>query len=396
VRCNPLLWFVVLGLFVGCAQAPAANEGAAAVHALKIPADAERSPSGLTSKVYRPGFGESRPALHDKVRVNFSAWNAKGEVSDSSDKRGGPATFEVTGVIAGWSEALQQMRVGELRRLWLPDALVYPGRPGPPRPVAVFDLELLEIIEGEAPPRAPEDVAAVPVDAETTKSGLAYKFLQKLGGEQRPNAWDRVAIRYTGWSSDGAVVERSRDHEPSIFDLREVMPGWREALPLLAVGDRARLWIPEALASGGRVGEPKGTLVYDVELVSIERRPEPPRAPRQVATAPANASKTRSGLAYQLLRKGDGKVRPRANDRVVVHYSAWTADGKLFDSSVVRGKPARLPVDRLIPGWAEGLQLMTAGDSALFWIPEQLAYQGRAGSPPGALVYEVQLLEIIR
>jgi peptidylprolyl isomerase len=134
--------------------------------------------------------------------------------------------------------------------------------------------------------------------------------------------------------------------------------------------------------------------VFDIELVSLERRPEPPRAPAHVAAAPPDAYKTRSGLAFRTLRHGDGKTKPTAHDRVEVHYSAWTTDGKLFDSSVVRGKPVIIPVSRVIPGWAEGLQLMTEGDKVVFWIPEKLAYGGREGSPRGLLVYEVELLKI--
>jgi len=66
----------------------------------------------------------------------------------------------------------------------------------------------------------------------------------------------------------------------------------------------------------------------------------------------------------------------------------------VFHSSVVRGAPAKVPVSRLIPGWAEGLQLMAEGDKALFWIPEKLAYGGKEGGPRGMLVYEVELLAI--
>jgi FKBP-type peptidyl-prolyl cis-trans isomerase len=77
-----------------------------------------------------------------------------------------------------------------------------------------------------------------------------------------------------------------------------------------------------------------------------------------------------------------------------VHYSAWTSDGKLFDSSVARGAPRTVPVNRVIAGWAEGLELMVEGDKALLWIPEELAYGGKEGSPRGLLVYEVELLKI--
>jgi peptidylprolyl isomerase len=174
----------------------------------------------------------------------------------------------------------------------------------------------------------------------------------------------------------------------------KVMPGWREALLQMSVGDKARLWVPEALAFQGRVGEPRGTLVYELELSSIERRPEPPRAPPDVGKAPPNATWTASGLAYRFVTRSGNQRHPQPQDRVSVHYSAWTHDGKLFDSSVVRGKPASLPLTHLIAGWSEGLQLMAEGDKAMFWIPETLAYAGRDGSPRGMLVYEVELLQL--
>jgi len=394
---------VALVLSAGCDEGRRADERTASeskpepAPEKSPPADAEKTASGLASKVKKPGTGDERPQAHDKVRVRFTGWNEKGKLVDSSEKRGGPEVFALTGVIAGWREALQLMRVGEQRRLWIPDELVYPGRPGFPRGMSVFDIELLEIIEGTPPLPAPADVAAAPADATKTSSGLAYKLLAKGGRDDKPNAWDRVTIHHTGWTSDGAMFESSRTREkPSVFDLGKVMPGWREALQLLSVGDRARLWVPEALAYRGRVGEPRGTVVFDIELLSIERQPEPPRAPADVGAAPRDARRTRSGLAYRMLAHGKGEAKPTANDRVQVHYSAWTADGELFDSSVVRGKPATLPVSRLIPGWAEGLQLMVEGDKALFWIPEKLAYAGKAGSPKGTLVYEVELLAIGR
>lgn len=397
------LWLLALGssAAIGCAKTPASSEPAPsaaksdAPPGMTPPPDAVKTASGLAFVVRKPGHGGKHPQPQDQVRVSFVQWK-NGEVSDSSQKRGGPTTFDVTGVIAGWTEALQQMQVGEERRLWIPDRLVYPGRSGFPRDPAVFDLELLEITEGKPPPPAPDDVSAVPPDAIKTGSGLAYKLLAKGSGEDEPNAWDRVLLDYTGWTADGAMFETSRRERPTAFDLGTAIPGFREALPLLAVGDRARLWIPEALAYQGRAGQPKGMVVFDVELVSIERKPEPPRPPADVAAAPRDAKRTRSGLAYRVLRKANGKTKPSAHDHVEVSYSAWTTDGVLFDSSVVRGKPVTVPIDRLIPGWAEGLQLMAEGGKALLWIPERLAYGGKPGSPKGTLVYEVELLRVIR
>ena len=401
---HPVVHAVVcaaLALCAGCTRLPAKEVRSVGESQSKLlpsktpPATAETSPSGLVSQVQKPGSGDKRPRLHDQVRLNFAAWNGQGEQTDSSEKRGGPVTFAVAGVIAGWTEALQQMRVGEQRRLWIPDHLVYPGRPGFPRAMAIFDLELLEILEGEAPLPAPPDVAAAPADATLLSSGLAYKLLASSGSDDKPNAWDRVRIYYTGWTTAGVTFESSGHKRPAVFDVSHVMPGWREALQRLAAGDRARVWIPEALAYQGRAGQPQGSVVFDLELVSIERRPAPPEAPAQLA-APQDAKQTQSGLSYRVLKHGTGKTKPTRHDRVAVHYSAWTSDGRLFDSSIVKGQAATVPVSRVIPGWAEGLQLMVEGDKALFWIPEKLAYAGRDGAPRGQLLYEVELLQIAR
>ena len=75
-----------------------------------------------------------------------------------------------------------------------------------------------------------------------------------------------------------------------------------------------------------------------------------------------------------------------------MHYTGWTTDGKMFDSSVMRGQPATFPLNRVIPGWTEGLQLMVVGEKRRFWIPEKLAYQGKEGAPKGMLVFDVELL----
>jgi peptidylprolyl isomerase len=78
---------------------------------------------------------------------------------------------------------------------------------------------------------------------------------------------------------------------------------------------------------------------------------------------------------------------------VTVHYTGWTTDGKMFDSSIPRREPATLPLDRLIAGWTDGLQLMVVGETRRLWIPEPLAYRGEH-EPKGMLVFDVELLKI--
>jgi len=117
-------------------------------------------------------------------------------------------------------------------------------------------------------------------------------------------------------------------------------------------------------------------------------------APPDVAAPPPDAMKTSSGLASKVLTPGHGTRHPRANSRVTVHYTGWTTDGKMFDSSVQRGEPATFPLDGVIKGWTEGVQMMVEGEKRRFWIPESLAYQGQSGGPAGMLVFDVELIRI--
>ena len=79
---------------------------------------------------------------------------------------------------------------------------------------------------------------------------------------------------------------------------------------------------------------------------------------------------------------------------MTVHYTGWTTDGKMFDSSVQRGTPATFGLDHVIAGWTEGVQRMVPGEKCRFWIPESLAYAGQPGEPQGMLVFDIELLHI--
>jgi FKBP-type peptidyl-prolyl cis-trans isomerase len=117
-------------------------------------------------------------------------------------------------------------------------------------------------------------------------------------------------------------------------------------------------------------------------------------APPDVASPPADATKTPSGLATKVIEPGTGTQHPRANSRVNVHYSGWTTDGQMFDSSVARNEPISFGLNQVISGWTEGVQLMVEGETRRLWIPENLAYGGARGAPRGMLVFDVQLIKI--
>ena len=124
-------------------------------------------------------------------------------------------------------------------------------------------------------------------------------------------------------------------------------------------------------------------------------QPKPLPAPPDVAAPPKDATTLPSGLAYKVLQPGTGTAKPAATDMVTVHYTGWTTDGKMFDSSVTRNAPSTFPLDRVIKGWGDGVQLMTVGEKRRLWIPETLAYKGQAGRPAGMLVFDIELIEMV-
>jgi len=221
---------------------------------------------------------------------------------------------------------------------------------------------------------APPDVAAPPANAAKTPSGLASRVIQARTGKTHPAMFDS---------------SKAGGGKPATFPLDRVIAGWTEGVQLMVAGETRRLWIPEALAYKG-VRDPKGMLVFDVELISFRSAPQ---TPSDVKAPPADAKKTASGLAYKVVKPGVGARHPRASDQVTVNYSGWTTDGKMFDSSVMSGQPATFPLDGVIAGWTEGVQLMTEGETMRFWIPEALAYKGQR-SPYGMLVFDVELISI--
>jgi FKBP-type peptidyl-prolyl cis-trans isomerase FkpA len=115
-------------------------------------------------------------------------------------------------------------------------------------------------------------------------------------------------------------------------------------------------------------------------------------------TKKANIVTTASGLQYEVLTPGKGTASPLATANVTVHYKGTTLDGKEFDSSYNRGEPATFPLNRVIPGWTEGVQLMTEGAKYRFFIPSELAYgeqgAGRDIGPNATLIFDVELIKI--
>jgi peptidylprolyl isomerase len=247
----------------------------------------------------------------------------------------------------------------------------------------------------QTPPRtsvsvAPPDVKAPPADAIKSPSGLASKVIAPGAGGGHPSPTDIVTVQFTEWKTDGSMVDSTqlRGKAPQ-FVLNRAIPGMAEGIGLMVQGEKRRLWVPESLAYKGQ-REPKGMLVFDVELLSFFNLD----APADVKAPPADAKRTPSGLAYKVLTPGTGGRHPRPTSTVTVHYTGWQTDGKRFDSSVARGQPTTFALDEVIKGWTEGVQLMVEGEKTRFWIPDTLAYKDQPTRPQGMLVFDIELISI--
>jgi peptidylprolyl isomerase len=233
------------------------------------PSDAIKSPSGLVSRIVRPGTGTETPQETDFVTVHYTGWTSEGRLFDSSYARSMPSLFALNRVMAGWRECVLMMTVGETRRCWVPQDLAFKGQPGRPAGTVVFDIELLDV--RPTPSTPPPDVSAPPADARTTSSGMSYKVIKAGTGTRRPTARDNITVHYSGWTTAGVLFDSSvLKGMPVTLDLSNVIRGWAEGLQLMVEGERTRFWIPERLAYKGERGKPRGTLVFDVDLIKIE------------------------------------------------------------------------------------------------------------------------------
>jgi FKBP-type peptidyl-prolyl cis-trans isomerase len=360
----------------------------------KPPATAAKTPGGNPKLVIKPGQGD-KPRPYDNATFNLTAWDADGNQVESTESgTARPQTSPPFRQPKGLEDMLVSLAPGERARFWVPrDQLKLKVDPKAQGPITV-EVELVRVDKQQPPPPVPADVAAPPANAKKTAKGVSYKIL-KAGKGKQPAPTDTVKVHYTGWTTDGRMFDSSVVRgQPSEFPLNGVIPGWTDGLQVMHVGERARLWIPVELAYNNQPDRPAGMLVFDVELLEIKEAPRPPETPPDVAAPPPDAKKTDKGVSFKVLKKGGGGASPGPTDTVKVHYSGWTTDGKMFDSSVTRGQPAEFPLNGVIPGWTDGLQQMKVGDKFRFWIPVELAYNNKPGRPAGMLVFDVELLEI--
>ena len=251
-------------------KAPAKNEDA---RAGSPPRDATRSASGLAMQVLVMGRGTQHPRLNDCVRVRFEAWVADGHLFARSPEDGSPELLCIRRLTRGVAEAVRALVVGEQRRVWVPSRLnTAADEPGDRKPPdLLYEITLVGIIE--APP-TPIPLKSAPANARRLPSGLALRLLQRGTGKVHPSPMSKVTVHLSGWTSDGALFESTRmGGQPAVYVVQELLPGLREGVEQLVVGDRVRLLIPAALAYARlrhRRGQPAGSMVYDQELIDIE------------------------------------------------------------------------------------------------------------------------------
>jgi peptidylprolyl isomerase len=139
------------------------------------------------------------------------------------------------------------------------------------------------------------------------------------------------------------------------------------------------------------------SLTLLVQLMTATAAAQTPKQippPADLKAPPVKAVKTTFTISSVVLKPGTGKVHPGPTDTVTVNYTGWTSDGKTFDTTS-GNEPATFALNEVITGWTEGLQLMVAGETRRFWIPEQLAYRGRR-APYGTLVFDIELISIAK
>lgn len=363
------------------------------------PADATRRPSGLVYKTITAAPADApAPKRNDTVMIKYTGWRqASGETFFSNMKEEKPMPLNLAATARGFTEALQLVKKGEKAMLWLPPEIGLKNQPaGKAGETLVYLVEVVDIVD--APP-VPPDVAAPPADAKATKSGVKYVSLRSGTGAEKARAFDEVTFNVTMWDAEGRMfdtTEMKKKPAATVPPFRQAAP-MEEILTSMVAGERVRFWVDSErmkTPAAPQANMPSGQLTYEVEILQIDKQTPPPPTPRDVAKPPPDARKSPGGVFYKVLATGKGGPKPKATDTVKVHYTGWTTDGRMFDSSVTKGEPATFGLGGVIKGWTDGVQLMSVGDRYRFWIPFEMAYKDNPSRPQGMLVFEIELLEI--
>jgi FKBP-type peptidyl-prolyl cis-trans isomerase len=361
------------------------------------PADAVKTASGLIYKKLVTKDSGAAPLKNDTVLINYTGWKqSNGETFYTNRSKGQPLPLHLATTAPGFTEGLQLIKQGETAVLWLPPAIGYKGPPQGTPETLVYQIELVGI---EAAPAIPADVAKPPTNAETLTTGEKYVVVKPGTSKDKAGIADTVTFNFTAWDSDGRMFDTTETRKrPGSVQPFKQSPAMEDILTSMSTGERARFWVDtEKMQMPGRPlpGSPKGLLCYEVEIASITKsQHEVPPAPSDVAKPPPGTPKTAKGTFYKVLKQGPPGSHATPTQSVRVNYTGWTTDGRMFDSSVMRGEPAEFGLNGVIAGWTDGIPLMSVGDKYRFWIPEELAYKGAPSKPQGMLVFDIELIEI--
>lgn len=347
-------------------------------------ADMKKTASGLEWGVLKKGSEEAGPADGDTVEVHYTGWLTDGKKFDSSRDRGAPSKFGVNQVIKGWTEGLKLMTPGMRCKFVIPGDLAYgpQGRPGtiPPNATLVFDVELLSVV------RMPKMKPGNPDKQQTMEDGCKVETL-KVGAGAAIAAGDGVSLRYAIWGAEGKLMDCTAKSGRKLGGTCDSLqwPFLAEIVKPMKVGGVVRIEVPKKV-----LPQAGADTVWEIEVLGTTELPKF-RAP-----ATDKVVTTDSGLKYEAIEQGEG-VAPKATQTVVAHYTGWLTDGTMFDSSHARGETASFPLNRVIPGWTEGLQLMKPGGKFLFQIPPELGYGARQSGkipPNSTLIFLVELVAV--
>lgn len=361
------------------------------------PADAVKTTSGLVYKTIKPNPSGALPKRNDTVMIKYTGWRQEsGETFYSNIESDTPMPLNLATTAKGFTEALQHVHQGEKAMLWLPPDIGLKSQPQPGQKAETLVYEV-EVVDIDPAPPIPSDVKAPPADALSTKKhGVKYVIVRPGTGKEKAKIADELTFNYTAWDAEGRMVETTEmKKRPSKSAPFRQSAGFEEVLTEMTAGERVRFWIDADKMKPQLVPSAAGSMCFEVEVLQIDKSvAEAPPPPPDVAKPPGDAKKTARGVFYKLLKPGKGGPKPTAADAVKVHYTGWQTDGRMFDSSVIKGQPAEFSLSGVIAGWTDGIPLMSVGDKMRFWIPEQLAYKGQPNRPQGMLVFDVELLEI--
>jgi peptidylprolyl isomerase len=239
---------------------------------------------------------------------------------------------------------------------------------------------------------------ALEEDITVTESGLQYRIIEETEGEL-PGSESVVFVEFEGSLISGDIFTNSNGIE--YFTLSSVIPGLREGIQLMSTGSTYEFFLPTELGYGnnppaGSIIRPGSVLIIEVSLDSFLEDPDQFLAENSQLE---DITVTESGLQYRVIEAGN-ETTPGPEDQVLANYKGTFTNDFVFDESS-EGSPATFNVNGVIPGFAEGLQLMGEGARYEFFIPSEIGYEFEGTTPPpgipaGAiLVFDVELVEVL-